>query len=983
MSVSEPEFREPYPIYRALRVPVWEKGELVRVRRVTNEDRDEFKRAMHDRLRPILERLIELANATGSGEDERLELIADAMVMFLRAPLVQEVSPVAPTPLKAHAVMLLPRQFAGAFWDEGLREFAENLNERSISIQGQRVTFSDIVRGYFQELFQLETADLVFRFWIAFPADTRPGYNTSSLIAHSLMTSAIAWALSYRADRRSVAMLRLAALLHDLGKALNPSRHHEASAELARRLLGGLVRDVTLDELLREIERHHVGETVLRDADRLASAADRLSRLVRQALKDKIQKIREVLRTDKTERDWKFWSAVHDRRDELIKAGLFREDPIREMTEKFLWKVDSLVRSPEYREVEPFRDERISLVLIDFASIQDFVRRGQEIRVVAAASHLIELAVHSHLPWYLRRELGLPPEAVLYSGGGNLLLLVPSEVLEELKRVIEEYGERNGLELKVGRTDFTDDYVKASEQLAIELYKEKHRVGIVDSDGHGSSQELFESVDKLCEICFNASATETLVTPAGERKEVCKICRELYDVGSDQHFGAKWKAEIEIRGDKFSAAGAFRKDWSKVSRWVMEVISGHDPEEFVSGKPGSSEESEKGVTEGRKGVPERRRDYAIVKFDGNAMGRFMMESVSFTDAVERSFRVDAAVKRAYMKAMEALYEGVRQTGGEEAARKEVARVFLGTIYMGGDDGFLLAPSWASLPFAHLMAEEFSRQLGLERGLRVAVAAGPAMMSVWSLLDCAEEMMKVSRTVLRHVGRGLKQDQVLGAIAFDVFEAGSPSAATARERMERLSWKARHAKRRPEDGPLELLEPIDGVQPYLVMRGDLEGSTVPELWSSVGRVVFRVNPPGRWNDHDGVMSFYVDLFNRSYRISRFPKGSTGEDELVEWVKNVRSAILRSWGQVSPSRYWREKLIVYFLRQRERGEEKELASAYRELAELGLQTVVSNWFWSKIGVGSPDESSSSAVSVKVGPFPLADVLTLVKLVKGGAW
>ena len=111
MSASESEFREPYPIYRALRVPLWEQGKLIRVRRVTDEDRREFKEMIDNKLRPMLERLLSLAEKAKLGDDERLELIADAIVMFLRAPLIQEISPAAPTPLKAHTIMFLPRPF--------------------------------------------------------------------------------------------------------------------------------------------------------------------------------------------------------------------------------------------------------------------------------------------------------------------------------------------------------------------------------------------------------------------------------------------------------------------------------------------------------------------------------------------------------------------------------------------------------------------------------------------------------------------------------------------------------------------------------------------------------------------------------------------------------------------------------------------------------------------------------------------------------
>ena len=96
------------------------------------------------------------------------------------------------------------------------------------------------------------------KFWRAFlatPQDTRPGPNASKLIPHLLATSAIAysiWMSRAGQDRGGeqleleLAVLRLACLLHDIGKpeswctmtAYGPQvKHQEASAKIAREVL--------------------------------------------------------------------------------------------------------------------------------------------------------------------------------------------------------------------------------------------------------------------------------------------------------------------------------------------------------------------------------------------------------------------------------------------------------------------------------------------------------------------------------------------------------------------------------------------------------------------------------------------------------------------------------------------------------------------------------------------------------------------------
>ena len=908
------KFEEPYPVYRGLRVPVWEGGRPVSVRRVTDEDRRAFAETMV-RLRKLLEGVARAASELEVSEGEKLQLLADAVVAFLRAPLIQEVSPVAPTPLKAYALMLVAQKLRRKLWSQDIYEFAKNL----AGLEAEELKLAEA-------LFDPETAELVFRLWIAFPADTRPGYNTSSLLAHALMTAAIAWALAYGERPRDAgeeAMIRLSALLHDLGKAVNPREHVKASEELARRLLQDLISSAALEGLVGAIREHHQRVPYLSEADRLASSADRLERLVEEVLGKKIGRMEQLLGGRRDE--WSFWRRVHEKREELAKEGLAREDPLRELTEEFL-KGAAVAAGKPGVVGEPKLETRLSLVLIDVVSIQGFVGRSQEVRVVAAASHLIELAVHAHFLEFLRsRGLRVPPEAVVYAGGGNVLMLLPSIAAEEVKRLAGEYEELTGLTIAVAAAPFVDYYPRASAQLFREIYREKHRVELSDQLRLRRPSQL-----GLCGMCYSDWATTTLKTPEGE-VSVCETCKRLYEVGNELHFRPKWEARIRVGGAEFSSAEAFEAMWGDISAQVMEVVAGHD------------EESRR--------EPERLRDYAVVKFDGNAMGSFMLEALSFTDAIERSFRIDMALKKAYFRALEALYRGVKKAAGADAAEREVARVYLGTIYMGGDDGFLLAPSWAAVPLAHFIAEEFSRQLGLERGLRVAVAAGPASMSLWALLDCAAELLEEAGKALRRIDPTARE-KALGAVAFDLFEAGSPSGASAVARMRRVSSRS-------HDEPKGRDEGIDSVQPYVIWRRDLEGSSIPEFWSTLAPLVVKAEARG-WSDADSFGA-HVELFRKAYLTSRAERTEEREE-----LRSLRNAILRSWSAVSPSAYWREKLLVYLLRQRARREEagarEEMLDAFQRLAVFVLQSL------GREGMG---------------PVPLADALTLIKFLKGGAW
>ncbi|MEZ0345909.1 MAG: HD domain-containing protein [Infirmifilum sp.] len=906
MSGLRLEFKEPYPVYRGLRVPLWEKGKPVRVRRVTDEDRKEFHETLY-RLRAFLEALVKYwRQKLRLGDEELLERVADAIAIFFKAPLFIEAVPVAPTPLKAFAyTLLLPRPD-----ERDLYKFAEALAR----------AMDPSVIELLAPLFDPRTSELVFDLWVKFPADTRPGRNVSSLVSHLLLTSALAWAIETLrgSDRERVAVVRLASMLHDLGKVVDPERHYEASAELSRQLLEGLLPEGTIQTIVTTIREHHLVESSLQRADRLAAAADRLDELVNKILGKEINAIINALGAARDE--WEFWRKAYQRLDELKAKGLVSEDPIYELTERFLMELEKSLSEVMGRKEEPEEvGERLveaSLVLMDFASVQDFVYRSQEIRIVSAASYLVDLAVHTHLLSFLRASgFPVPPEAVIYSGGGVILLLLPAGWVEGVKKRVGEYEDSTGLTIHVAATPFSSNYLRVSRLLGQALAYSKYTVKLKDKPDS-------KPVGKLCSFCYAAPATEKVETPEGER-EACSLCKRLYELGSRIHFKVKWESEISVAKDRFSPKGAFDANWDEVSRWIIEIIAGHDLDEI----------REHAVVQ---------RDYAAVKFDGNMIGSFMLASLSFADAVERSFRIDVAMKRAYLRALEALYEGVKAADGDDEARKVVSQVYLGTVYMGGDDGLLLAPSWTAPIIAHFIVEEFGRQLGLARGLSVAVAAGPARMSVWSLIDCSNELLKLCKDVTRERGGG--------ALAFDVYESGSPSGTTARERILSLSDRAARAALRLSDaqvGVRRAARRSDSLQPYLVPLG----YTPPEAWSTLFRPVLGLG--GNWS-HEASFQLHKDALMKAYLASR-PK----ESEVTRDLKALRNALMRAWNQVSDSQYWREKLLIYSLRQVGRMEEREAAEAYARLTRLLEATVLG----------------------PAGAAPLADVLVLIKLLRGG--
>ena len=841
MSNSSLRFNTSVQLVRELPVPIWENDGLVSQRTVTDEDRRIFEEIIR-MLKGLLENVSKLAKETeGTSEEDLLEIVADAVTIFFKAPLVKEISPVAPTPLKAYSIFVLSPKLRSLFLKESLVEFAEQLSE--LGSEGlSRIS----------PLFDPETSDKVYRVWVAFPAGASAPLNTYSLIAYMLVVTSLSWALSFGTGKE-LSIIRLAAILKTLARALDPSNPVNAAKELGGVLLGGVISKERLDEIYKAIET-----------------------------------------------------------DENIKMA------------------EELATSQSKNVINS-----VSIVLVDFASIQEYIFRSQELRTVAVASHLVDLAAHAHFLIYLRlKGLRIPPEAQLYNGGGNIFMVLPAPYVQQIKKLAKEYSEKNGLKILVASSPFISSYPEASKRLDEDMHFEKHRVDLASQ-----LQSLVKAPTpyedgkpRLCTMCYSDWATTTIVTPA-RPQEVCERCATMYELGSKMHFKPKWESRVQLDKDiSFVPEDLFEAGWDQVLKSIMEVIAGHDLP-----------------------VEGRIRDYAVIKFDGNAMRDFMLSSKTLTDAVERSFRIDMALKNAYLQALRALYQGVAQINKDEA-RKEVARVYLGTIYMGGDDGFIIAPSWLAVPLGHLIAEEFSREIGLQRGLKVGIAVGPATMNVWSLLECASALMDLGKKALRQLepkGYG----EYLSVVAFDIYDSGSPSGATAKERIYRLSRKLKNA-------PLD--ENIDSIQPYFIKKSNLTGGSPPELWDTLGRYILfydhRKTPA--WT-RTNAQKLYQEIFKFAFLGSHMLDQSKTTPE-IERLRAMRRVALESWQAVSPSKYWRPKLVIFLARQiarRSKGQEVDPNQlAYMRLLEMAKRSITDK---------------------EMGPVPLADVLTLIKITKGGAW
>lgn len=745
-------------VYRSYIIPF--EGKYVR--KVTDDDKRFWEELIKVDLRNFLKNSLDIAKSAGEGigRVERLELVADLITFFFKAPLTADpLLSLAPSPPKLYLVLRRWKKLLEPFYEDPV----EYLNTLVKQVD---------IDAYIDEGLR----EKVKRAWLIFPADTRPGANTSSLIAHLLTASSIAWSLAFNSskDREYLAIQRLSSQLHDIAKPIEPREHYrvEVFGGLVKALLGEILSAKDVEGIVETVKRHHLDEeSPVRMADQISAATDRVRDIVRSLIGEEFNApdFKEIAPGSKEgvfelaygggKDAWDFWASIEER----------MPGKIEELSEKF---IDRLSVAPRINvELRPL--DKLRYFLIDVGEVQRFVYRSSKLSAVAVASLYIDYLTSFIIPLYIqawferKKDVWLPLESFLTTSGANISGILPGSVEKSMFREgIEELRKRLGpleVDLRVAVTSFYQYYPHMWDEVNKEMALEKIVPRPLEDESDFSPGI---EPSRLCTLCYRKEATH--IKAVGE---LCDTCNKLVELGAVLGFKARWGSGFMLGREKIVPKDIWGAEYGdesnpySIASNVMELISGMDP-----------------PFEGRE------LNVGIIKGDGNMMGKFFSESISISDALERSFRLDQSLKTAYERALRAMLSA---NGVDNARKKDVCRVWLGTIYIGGDDFLIIAPSWLSLPLSYVLGKEFESSMGGKCTLSIGIAAVPPKHSIWHAIGAAAEIMESAK---RDVGRSQTS-----AISFDVVEQGLLTEEMAWKRLGILRSNGLTARPMPLEG----------------------------------------------------------------------------------------------------------------------------------------------------------------------------------------
>jgi len=511
------------------------------------------------------------------------------------------------------------------------------------------------------------------------PADTRPGLNIAPLSSHLTLTSLIGWL--EQPYSKDLPYLRLASILHDIGKLTSPAHHLNEGIKFMEEVISELRKEnvevENLEKALHLIKTHHSkDDSIVRRADGIASSVDRL-----------LEEVKEVIPS--IEECKPFLSCYEpEAKAECMEQIKYDEKDYKACTEKLYKALHEKKKGGE-------RDDKVSnvkgyLYYIDFPGVQSFINYFSNLRDLSAASFLVDFLSSAvpflHLDNLHRGKAFLLPEALLSAMGGHSYLVGRADVEpEKFIKALEEDETFKELDvtLRVSYVPFYyNDHVIQYNSLSEVIRKGNLNSLLLDF----KEEVLSYGLHKVCDSCG--------IRPAVYFEGGQAYCKRCYFV--HKHSGNR--GAMAKLGSKFYVDGKI---------WTYKTEEGIDPMEEIA---------------------EESNYVSVIKFDGNNAGEYFKNSLTFGEYTAKSFWVDYAVKKAY-------YDALKELGDE------AKKIPVGTLYLGGDEGVIISPSSISLPFVSSFIKK-AEESGLT--FKVGVITAKYDHPIQFLINAADRLMEESK-----------------------------------------------------------------------------------------------------------------------------------------------------------------------------------------------------------------------------------------------
>ncbi|WP_407701284.1 Cas10/Cmr2 second palm domain-containing protein [Tumebacillus algifaecis] len=558
-----------------------------------------------------------------------------------------------------------------------------------------------------------------------------------------------------------------------------------------------------------------------------------------------------------------------------------------------------------------WKDRQLSIVKAGAVKIKQYLLESNKIQEIRGASRLLEGISQKQIPQFLLNTL--TPESVVYSGGGNILLILPEAQGKPVAKKIENiYREMTGSAQAVAYSATVTwgelDCTHFNGTLAWIEQKKTERQMTMGTDFAASIQmrtrdhsllsgdlehpyELSDFQTYLQELQRETRDTAFLLL---EDKAICVSCR-LREA----------TVFVKRNGIQAQCTACFQKVCSgnqeaeKEFLQEMEVMSKQYRAELGNVQLEVSKDLD--AIAGVKGADGQ---IAIVYGDGNNMGKVVERLESLTQFRYFSVLFDQVTRLA-----------TYTTIVERKLQCEV-------IAVGGDDVLLILPANHALQVARVIGEKFDQALDtyaeqegmtISFGISIAAAATPFAIlfrTASDLLTSAKQVKKQNRETWRG-----------GSIDFQVLRSTALGEGVQEERNLLFQKSAKDRYQNP-------ITVYQLMRPYSFPQAQLMEAWIDELQKTVGsRSIL-------YHMRDVVQNLSVEEAKLHYYYYM----------LTDRESNKQRQKVHQWLESHPIAGMENDLLYYRKQQHDAEEGMQLYSPWHDLVEL----------WSVLKGGVQDEA-----------------------------
>ena len=540
----------------------------------------------------------------------------------------------------------------------------------------------------FEEFFD-RNEELAKKF-LTIPSDTRPILNTSSLWVHLKTTSALAVSNYLNAtakegfNQENLEKLRFACFFHDLGKPYERESHVSATIPKLKEIFENYISPPIFNEIMNGIKHHHDSippdypnrelYNHLRLADRSSSNYDRATKIAMEIL-PKIDQNFSWVKDQTKFNDWSEWKKHADKLLEITKDSveLFRKKYVPDELKSY--------------EKTDKHEGAISLIIGDARQIKGFVDKSRKLKEIKGGAIIIDEALTVGYEDESKKQLigviyalwnnQIPPENLIFYGGGNIVLFGPAANSQKLQKVMKESF---GNATKQGAIMTTADQLFDLVDFVFGgFYSELlGKLAEVKSDLCLEPEaKIIQGYKKVCSSCNKRIANLTIQEYGEASEDICDSCMQKRDKSYNILYGK-----------------SFANIWQNQKLTLKWDIIKNNIPEFIAGW------SQKDVEDADSGKRKQAMSLGIIKADGNEMGKFFGNSLTISQLVEKSILTDIAMDTCIQEVLDLVEKSYDRE--DIHSNEMVARINLGQIYRGGDDLLLFLPGWISVPAALIL-----------------------------------------------------------------------------------------------------------------------------------------------------------------------------------------------------------------------------------------------------------------------------------------